>query len=187
MSDVTHILSRIESGDELAAGLLLPLLYDELRRLAAQKLAKERHGHTLNPTALVHEAYLRLVGSDSDKCSLGTRAHFLAAAAQTMRNILVDHARRRSALKRGGGMERVDCELADLESPLPDEELVALHDAMNQLAELDPIKARLVELRYFVGLSSDEAARILEISTATADRHWAFARAWLQTAVRGEN
>jgi RNA polymerase sigma factor (TIGR02999 family) len=186
MSDVTRILSQIESGDPLAIEQLLPLVYDELRQLAAQKLDHERSGHTLNPTALVHEAYIRLMGSDTNSFSPGTRAHFLAAAARAMRNVLIDHARRRNSLKRGGELSKVDCELAELAAPIPDDELLALHEALERLAEMDPIKAQLVELRYFVGLTNDEAARILGISPATADRYWAFARAWLQTAVRGE-
>jgi RNA polymerase sigma factor (TIGR02999 family) len=185
MTDVTHILSQIEAGDPSAAEELLPLVYDELRRLAAQKLATEKPGQSLDPTGLVHEVYLRLFGSNSHASSLDTRGHFLAAAAQGMRRILIDRARRRNAQKRGGGLKREDLELAELSAPMPDDELLALHEALERLAELDPAKARLVELRYFVGLTGDEAARVLGISPATADRNWAYARAWLQTEVRG--
>jgi RNA polymerase sigma factor (TIGR02999 family) len=184
MTDVTRILSQIEDGDPSAADELLPLVYDELRRLAAQKLATEKPGQSLDPTGLVHEVYLRLFGSNSYASSLDTRGHFLAAAAQGMRRILIDRARRRNSQKRGGGLKRQDMELTELTAPMPDDELLALHEALEQLTELDPLKARLVELRYFVGLTGDEAARVLGISPATADRNWAYARAWLKTAVR---
>ncbi|MEQ1906199.1 MAG: ECF-type sigma factor [Pirellulaceae bacterium] len=184
MTEITRILNQIEDGDPSAAEELLPLVYDELRRLAAQMLATENPGQSLDPTGLVHEAYLRLFGSNSHANSLDTRGHFLAAAAQGMRRILIDHARRRNSQKRGGGLKRQDMELAELTAPMPDDELLALHEALEQLGKLDPLKARLVELRYFGGLTGDEAARVLGISSATADRCWAYARAWLQTAVR---
>ena len=182
MSEVTRILSAIEQGDPHAAEQLLPLVYDELRRLAAQKLAQEKPGQTLEATALVHEAYLRLVGA-AEPCVYRDRRHFFAAAASAMRRILIDQARRKQTEKHGGGRPRR--ELADLAAPQPDDELLALNEALEQLAAEDPVKARLVELRYFAGLTNDQAADVLRISPSTADRHWAYARAWLQTAVRG--
>lgn len=182
MTAVTQILARIEQGDPQAAEQLLPLVYSELRKLAAEKLARERPGQTLEPTALVHEAYLRLVGVAEPR-AYRDRRHFFAAAAGAMRRILVDQARRKVTEKRGGGRARQ--ELTDLAAPRLDDELLALHEALEQLASEDPLKARLVELRYFIGLTSDQAADVLGISASTADRHWAYARAWLQTAVRG--
>lgn len=182
MSSVTQVLERIELGDPTAAEQLLPLVYGELRKLAAEKLARERPGQTLEPTALVHEAYVRLVGAAEPR-AYRDRRHFFAAAAGAMRRILVDQARRKLTEKRGGGRARQ--ELTDLAAPQPDDELLALHEALKQLAGEDPLKARLVELRYFIGLTSDQAADVLGISASTADRHWAYARAWLQTAVRG--
>jgi RNA polymerase sigma factor (TIGR02999 family) len=182
MSEVTQILSAIEQGDPHAAGQLLPLVYEELRKLAAQKLAREAPGHTLDATALVHEAYLRLVGED-DQGRWNDRGHFFAAAAQAMRRILVDNARRKRARKRGDGLQRQPLEA--VAAPELDEEVVALDEALQKLAETDPIKAKLVELRYFAGLTGEQAAKVLDISPATADRHWAYARAWLRTEVRG--
>jgi RNA polymerase sigma factor (TIGR02999 family) len=182
MSDVTHILSAIEQGDPHAAEQLLPLVYDELRKLAAQKLALEKPGQTLQATALVHEAYLRLVGPDQSR-SYKDRIHFFAAAATSMRRILIDNARRKQTHKRGGEAQRQ--QLADAAAPEPDENLLALDEALKKLAVTDPAKARLVELRYFAGLTSDQAAQVLSISTSTADRHWAYARAWLQAEIRG--
>jgi RNA polymerase sigma factor (TIGR02999 family) len=182
VSDVTHLLSAIEAGDPHAARELLPLVYDELRRLAAQQLAREAPGQTLDATALVHEAYLRLVGP-ADARRWADRGHFFAAAAQAMRRILIDSARRKLAQKRGGGLTRQPLEA--VAAPGPDEELVALDEALQKLAALDPLKARLVELRYFAGLTGEQAAAALGISPTTADRHWAYARAWLQTEVRG--
>jgi RNA polymerase sigma factor (TIGR02999 family) len=179
MSDVTQILSQIELGDPAAAEALLPLIYDELRKLAAAKLAQEKPGQTLQATALVHEAYLRLVGSRTYR----DRRHFFASAATAMRHILVDAARAKRCEKRGGIRERKPLE--DVADHLPDDELLALHEALEQLAAEDPLKARLVELRYFAGLTGDQAAEVLEISPSSADRHWVFARAWLQTKVRG--
>ncbi len=182
MNEVTRILSAIEQGDPLAAEQLLPLVYNELRGLAAQKLAQEKPGQTLQPTALVHEAYLRLVVHD-DSRRWNDRGHFFAAAAQAMRRILVESARRKRAKKRGDGLARQP--LDGVAAPGPDEELLALDEALQKLAESDPTKARLVELRYFAGLTGDQAAKALGISTATADRHWAYARAWLRNEVRG--
>jgi RNA polymerase sigma factor (TIGR02999 family) len=182
MSDVTRILSQIESGDPVAAEQLLPLVYDKLRKLAAAKLSQEKPGQTLQATALVHEAYVRMVGSETPR-TYRDRNHFFAAAATAMRRILVDAARAKRTEKRGGNCERK--QLEDIAIPLPDDELLALHEALEQLAADDPLKARLVELRYFAGLTGDQAADVLGISASSADRHWAFARAWLQTKVRG--
>jgi RNA polymerase sigma factor (TIGR02999 family) len=182
VSDVTQILDALAGGDPQAASQLLPLVYDELRRLAAQQLAHEAPGQTLDATALVHEAYLRLVGPADERRWEG-RGHFFAAAAQAMRCILIDSARRKLAQKRGGGLTRQP--LDPVAAPGPDEELVALDEALQKLAALDPLKARLVELRYFAGLTGEQAAAALGISPTTADRHWAYARAWLQTEVRG--
>jgi RNA polymerase sigma factor (TIGR02999 family) len=182
MSDVTRILTAIEQGDPQAAAQLLPLVYDELRKLAARKLAQEKPGQTLDATALVHEAYMKLVGQDSPR-SFTDRTHFFAAAAAAMRHILIDNARRRLTQKRGGGMQQVD--LDALAAPAPDDELLALDEALAKLAEIDPVKGKLVELRYFAGLTGEEAAEVLGISPSTADRHWAYARAWLQAEARG--
>jgi RNA polymerase sigma factor (TIGR02999 family) len=182
MSDVTRILSQIEQGDSQAAEQLLPVVYDELRILAAAKLAHEKPGQTLQATALVHEAWLRLAGSNARQ-GFSDRAQFFAAAASAMRRILIDRARRRKTEKRGGQRDREP--LDGLAAPETDEELLALNEALARLAEQDPQKARLVELRYFVGLTGEEAAEVLGISASTADRHWVFARAWLQTQVLG--
>jgi len=182
MSEVTRILSAIEQGDPLAAEQLLPLVYDELRNLAAAKLAQEKPGQTLQATALVHDAYLRLVGSETHR-TYRDRSHFFASAATAMRRILVDSARAKRSDKRGGMYHRKPLE--DIAAPLPDDELLALHEALDQLAAEDPLKAQLVELRYFAGLTADQAADVLGISASSADRHWVFARAWLQTKVRG--
>jgi RNA polymerase sigma factor (TIGR02999 family) len=178
MTDVTHILSAIGQGDPHAAEQLLPLLYDELRRLAAQKLAQEKPGQTLQATALVHEAYLRLVDVERVQ-HWDSRGHFFAAAAEAMRRILVDNARRHHAQKRGGGLERID--LPELARSADEDrvDLVALDDALKQLEEQHPQKAQVVKLRFFAGCSLEETARLLGISRATAQRHWAYARAWL--------
>jgi RNA polymerase sigma factor (TIGR02999 family) len=182
MSDVTRILSQIESGDPSAAEQLLPLVYEELRKLAAAKLAQEKPGQTLQATALVHEAYVRMVGSETNR-TYRDRSHFFASAATAMRRILVDSARAKRTEKRGGIRERQPLE--DVVAPLPDDELLALHEALDQLAAEDALKAQLVELRYFAGLTGDQAADVMGISPSSADRHWVFARAWLQTKVRG--
>jgi RNA polymerase sigma factor (TIGR02999 family) len=186
MSHVTEILGQIEAGDEHAAKKLLPLVYDELRKLAAAKLAHENPGQTLQATALVHEAYLRLVG-DAGHGSAATnesgwngRGHFFGAAAEAMRRILIMNARRRNAQKRGGGCERIELDPDLLPAADRDERLLALDEALVRLEERHPEKARLVKLRFFAGLSGADAAAAMEISDATADRHWAFARAWLQ-------
>jgi RNA polymerase sigma factor (TIGR02999 family) len=182
MSDLTQLLNAVADGDAHAADQLLPLVYDELRRLAAHHLAGEKPGQTLDATALVHEAYLRLIGHKDPRSYRDCR-HFFAAAATAMRRILIENARRKRTQKRGGDRQRQP--LDGLAAPMPDEELLALDEALEQLAAQDPQKARLVELRYFAALTGDEAAQVLGISAATADRHWAYARAWLQTAVRG--
>jgi RNA polymerase sigma factor (TIGR02999 family) len=181
MSQVTCILSAIEQGDPSAAAQLLPLVYDELRRLAAQKLAREKPGHTLEATALVHEAYLRLVGRQEPRC-YRDRSHFFAAAAAAMRRILIENVRRKRTQKRGGDWKRQPLEA--VAAPEPDEELLAVDEALQRLAAIDPKKAKLVELRYFAGLTGEQAAEVLGISATTADRHWAYARAWLQAEVR---
>lgn len=178
MNDVTQILSQIEQGDPTAAEQLLPLVYDELRKLAAAKLANEKPGQTLQATALVHEAYLRLAGEDRSGPWKGRR-QFFAAAAEAMRRILVESARRKKSEKRGGGLERQVFELQQLEARRPPDEVLALHEALDLLAETAPTKAELVKLRYFVGLTIPEVAEILDISPSNIDRQWAYARAWL--------
>ena len=182
MSDVTRILSAIEQGDAGAASQLLPLIYDELRKLAAQKLAHEQPGQTLQATALVHEAYIRLVGNEPKKPWDG-RGHFFAAAAEAMRRILVDRARDRRRQKRGGGRKRVRIDLDALMHEPPGDDLLALDDALTKLAIEDPDGAELVRLRTFAGLTLAEAADIMGIGKRTADRYWAFARAWLCDAL----
>jgi len=179
MNEVTRILSAIEQGDPHAAEQLLPLMYEELRKLAARRLAEEKPGQTLQATALVHEAYLRLV--DVDKAQhWNSRGHFFGAAAEAMRRILVENARQKKAAKRGGQYQRVDIETAALAARQRDDKLLALDEALAKLEKHDPLKARLVNLRWFAGLSIKEAAAILGVSTATADRYWVYARAWLQ-------
>jgi RNA polymerase sigma factor (TIGR02999 family) len=184
MADVTHILAAIEAGDPKAASALLPLVYDELRTLAAARLASEAPGNTLQPTALVHEAYLRLVGP-AGAARWENRGHFFAAAAEAMRRILVDAARRKRREKHGGDRHRVDLDDAPAAAPDPRHDLVALDAALTRLVAEDPQAARLVELRHFAGLSVPEAAEALGISPRTADRVWAFARAWLHRELTG--
>jgi RNA polymerase sigma factor (TIGR02999 family) len=187
MSDVTRILSAIEHGDPHAAEQLLPLVYDELRKLAAAKLAQEKPGQTLQATALVHEAYLRLVDGEKDH-PWDSRGHFFAAAAEAMRRILIDQARHRNSQKQGGGLRRVELEAGALLA-VPEEDaaqdLLALDEALGQFEQEDPDKARLVKLRYFAGLSLAEAAEALGISVATAKRQWVYARSWLYGKVHG--
>lgn len=185
MSDITQMLEAIAHGDRLAADELLPVVYDELRLLAARRLAQEKQGLTLQPTALVHEAYLRLTGNDAEQQWDG-RGHFFAAAAEAMRRILIDNARHRKRLKRGG--ERVRVELDDVAAIVeaPEEELLDLDDALTALAAEDSVKAELVKLRFYAGLSVEQAAECLDISRATADRYWSFARAWLYERLHGE-
>jgi RNA polymerase sigma factor (TIGR02999 family) len=178
MSDVTRILSAIELGDSYAAEQLLPFVYDELRKLAAQKLAQEKPGQTLQATSLVHEAYLRLV--DVEKAQhWKSRGHFFAAAAEAMRRILVEQARRKSRLKHGRQHQRVDIDSGCLMSEAPSLDLLALDEALSRLANTEPAKAELVKLRFFAGLTMPEAAAALEISLATAERYWTFAKSWL--------
>ncbi len=204
MSNVTRILSQIESGDPKAAEQLLPLVYDELRKLAAAKLAHEKPGQTLQATALVHEAYLRLVGpagpagpeppidaADSARSrpaggTYNSRGHFFAAAAEAMRRILVDQARRRNAAKRGGVARREELDESRLELPRPPNELLAVHDLLDRLAEADPVAASLVKLRFFVGLNTTEVAEVLGISVRAAHDRWAYARAWLHQRIAVE-
>jgi RNA polymerase sigma factor (TIGR02999 family) len=182
MTDVTRILLDIEQGDPKAAEQLLPLVYNELRKFAAQKLAQERPGQTLQATALVHEAYLRLVDRDVPPEWNG-RAHFFRAAAEAMRHILVDRARGKQCLKRGGGRRQVDLELVAEVVEEPADEVEAIDAALEVFARHDPAKAELVKLRYFAGLSVEEAAEVLGISRATADRHWRYAKTWLYCAM----
>ena len=185
MNEVTRILSAIEQGDPSAAEQLLPLVYDELRKLAAQRLAGEEPGQTLQATALVHEAYLRLV--DADKAQQwNSRGHFFAAAAEAMRRILVENARRKRSRKHGGGRQRIDLADADPGYLANDDEILAIDDALEQLAAEDPQAARLVQLRYFGGLSVEEAAELLGIARSTAYEHWAYARASLRLKLQAD-
>ena len=178
MSDVTQILSQIESGNPAAAEQLLPLVYQELRKLAAAKLAQERPGQTLQATALVHDAYLRLVDGDQAQ-HWDSRGHFFAAAAEAMRRILVDKARQKLRPKHGGGCKRVDLDLACTLTEEPCDDILALDDLLNRFATIDPLKAELVKLRFFAGLTIPEAASVLGVSPATAERYWTYARVWL--------
>jgi len=183
VSEITHLLGRLEQGDANAAEELLPLVYEELRRLAASKMANEAPGQTLQPTALVHEAWLRLGGSEAP--SFQNRAHFFGAAAEAMRRILIERARRRVAAKRGAGAAMVDVDEIEIPSPLADDDqLLAVNEALEKFAALDPRKAELVKLRYFVGMSFDEAAAALGIAVPTAKQWWAYARAWLTVELR---
>ncbi len=183
MSDLTQILRAIEQGDPHAAGQLLPLVYDELRALAAQRLAREKPGQTLQPTALVHEAYLRLVGKGDGPHWEG-RGHFFAAAGEAMRRILVENARRKRSLKRGGGRRRLDLDVEQPAAIERSEPLLALDAALDRLEAHDPDKARLVKLRYFAGMTIEQAAETLAISVTTANRWWSYARAWLHEEIR---
>lgn len=187
MSGVTLILDQIEQGDPSAAEQLLPLVYDELRKLAAQKLAHEKPGQTLQATALVHEAYIRLVNDDKAQ-NWNSRRHFFAAAAEAMRRILIEHAREKARTKRGGGRHRVDIDAAALATTVTPDQLLAIDEALGRLALEDPAAAELVKLRYFAGLSIEEAGKTLAIPTTTAYRHWHFARAWLHSELMdGDN
>ena len=177
MSQVTHILERAQQGDRKAAEELLPLVYDELRRLAAARMAQEQAGQTLQPTALVHEAWLRLTGGE--QAAFDGRGHFFAAAAEAMRRILIENARRKGRLKRGGEWERVGLEKLDVAVTADDDTLLAVHEALNKLAGVDPVGAKLIELRFFAGLSNVDAAKVLGLAERTAKRTWAYARAWL--------
>ncbi len=182
MSEVTQILCAIEQGNPQAAEQLLPLVYDELRRLAAEKMAQEKPGQTLQATALVHEAYLRLVDVKNDQ-HWDSRGHFFAAAAEAMRRILIDRARRKRRTKHGANRQRLPLSDVELATESPAEQLLALDEALDRFATVDPVKAELVKLRYFAGLSEEEAAAALGISRATASRYWTYARAWLINAL----
>lgn len=179
MSETTRILHAMEQGDSRAAEQLLPLVYEELRKLAAQKLAHEKPGQTLQATALVHEAYLRLVGSDEGKPNWEGRGHFFAAAAESMRRILIEAARRKKSVKHGGGLHRHDPAEVHVTAPEIRDDVLALDEALEKLKLHDPVKAQLVQLRYFAGLTIEESATLLGLSPATAKRYWTYARAWL--------
>jgi len=185
VSEVTRILDAIQQGDPNAAGKLLPLVYEELRRLAAHKMAGEAAGHTLQPTALVHEAWLRLGAAHQQ--SWENRAHFFAAAAEAMRRILVDHARRKQSLKRGSGAEREELQESMLVLTAPPDELLAIHDALDKLALEDPAAAELVKLRYFVGMTMEETASALGLAPRSAERLWTYARVWLRREIRSSH
>jgi RNA polymerase sigma factor (TIGR02999 family) len=184
MNEVTRILNSVQNDDTAAINQLLPAVYEELRRLARHKMAGESSGHTLQPTALVHEAWLRLVSPGQQ--SWQNRAHFFTAAAEAMRRILVEHARRKLSLKRGGGVVREELEESRLEMKAPPDELLAVHEALDKLATEDTAAAELVKLRYFVGMTMEEAASALGLATRTAERTWTFARAWLKAEIRGQ-
>ena len=181
MSELTHILDRVQQGEGKAAEELLPLVYTELRKLAAAKMAHQPPGQTLQATALVHEAYLRLVASENQ--SWDHRGHFFAAAAEAMRHILVDNARRKQRAKHGGNLQRLDVDEIEIAAEPDDEKLLLVHEALDQLAAEDPVKAEMVKLHYFVGLTHAETAQVLNISEKTVRRHWNFARVWLYQAI----
>lgn len=182
MPDVTQLLHAIEAGEPKAAEQLLPLVYDELRRLAAGKMEREKPGQTLQATALVHEAWLRLAGSDPQRWD--SRRHFFAAAAESMRRILVEKARRRLRIRHGGGLERVDLDAVEIPGGVREEHLVAMDEALGRLARDEPSKAEVVKLRYFVGMTNRETAEALGLSEATVERHWSFAKAWLFSQIQ---
>ena len=186
MSEVTQMLTAIERGDPRAAEELLPLVYDELRCLAAQKLSQEKPGQTLQATALVHEAWLRLVESETGgaEAKWNGRRHFFGAAAEAMRRILVENARRKKSAKYGGGLQRVNWEEVERAEAVPPDQLLALDEALNELAATDPETVELIKLRFYAGLADEQAAEVLGVSRRTADRMWAFARAWLYKAIR---
>jgi RNA polymerase sigma factor (TIGR02999 family) len=182
MSDATLLLTAIEQGDRNAAGELLELVYDELRRLATSKMAREAPGQTLQPTALVHEAWLKLVGAKSPKFE--NRAHFFSAAAEAMRRILIDRARRKMTMRHGGGCERVVLEEQDLVAPNLDEQMLAVHEVLDKLATEHPQQAEVVKLRYFAGMTNEETAQVLGVSVATVKNYWTFARTWIFCEIR---
>jgi RNA polymerase sigma factor (TIGR02999 family) len=182
MKDLTQLLNAVEQGDPKAAEDLLPLVYNELRRLAAHKMAQEAPGQTLQATALVHEAWLRLGGGDQPQWQ--NRAHFFGAAAEAMRRILVEVARRKKRLKHGGGLERLEVETVELPAPMPDDELLALDEALTRLAQINPEAAESVKLCFFVDLTQEQAAKELGVSVSTVERLWAYSRAWLFRAMR---
>jgi len=182
MSDATLLLAAMEQGDPTAADKLLELLYEELRRLAASKMARETPGQTLQPTALVHEAWLRLVVSNNPQFE--NRAHFFSAAAEAMRRILIDRARRKLRLRHGGAMERVDVDEHEIAAPGDDEQLVAVHEALALLAKSHPLQAEVVKLRYFAGMTNEETAQALDVSVATVKNYWTFARTWIFNEIK---
>lgn len=184
MSDATRPQETTQPGSPQAAEELLPLVYGELRQLARRKMAREAPGQTLQATALVHEAWLRVAGTANPR--FGDRAHFFAAAAEAMRRILIDRARRRKALRHGGGQRPVDLEGIEIEAPATDDELLAVHDALERLVAIDPLKAEVVKLRFFVGLTNEKTAQVLGLSEPTVKRSWAHARAWLYREIHGE-
>lgn len=185
MSDVTRILQSISNGDERAAEELLPIVYDELRRLATRQMAKEPSGHTLQATALVHEAFLRLAGGVEQEWE--SRRHFFGAAAEAMRRILVDHARRKKRLRHGGGRKRVRLDDVDVPAPEPKEEVVQISEALEELAKEEPTVAELIKLRYFAGLTQGQTAELLGLASRTADRYWAYGKAWLHDWIQSQN
>jgi RNA polymerase sigma factor (TIGR02999 family) len=184
MNEVTRILSAMEKGEPHTAEQLLPLVYDELRKLAVHKLSQEKPGQTLEATALVHEAYLRLVDVEQPEHWNG-RGHFFAAAAEAMRRILVENARRKKRTKHGGDLERTEIEFVDLPTRMSDDDLLALHEALEKLAAADPVKAQLVTMRYFAGMTIEQASAVLSISRVTAHRYWTYARAYLHQQISG--
>src|SRR5262245_31033728 len=186
MSDVTSLLSAITQGDPHAAADLLPLVYDELRRLASQWLAQEAPGQTLRPTALVHGAYVRLTGTSGPEADWDSRRHFFAAAAEAMRRILVEKARRKQRHRHGGGRQRVELEMAESLVQAPSEDLLALDEALTRLTAHDPLKAEVVKLRFFAGLTMPEVAQSLDLSLTTAERYWTYARTWLYAELADE-
>jgi RNA polymerase sigma factor (TIGR02999 family) len=183
MSDFTTVLQAAQRGDPAAADELLPLVYGELRKLATARMAGEAAGHTLQPTALVHEAWLRLVGDANPK--FDGRAHFFAAAAESMRRILIDRARRKHAVRHGGGLEKIDLDGMELAAPENDDQLLAVYDALDKLAAHDHLQAEVVKLRYFVGMTNVEVAKVLGLSERTVKNYWAHARAWLFQEIKG--
>jgi RNA polymerase sigma factor (TIGR02999 family) len=183
LSEVTRILNAAEQGDPTAADQLLPLVYDELRRLAAQRMANEAAGHTLQPTALVHDAWLRLAGSDAN-VQFANRAHFFAAAAEAMRRILIERARRKGAGKRGGNWQRIDLDKVEIAADADDDTVLLVNEALEKLAQEDPKAAEVAKLRFFGGLTLEEAGQVLGVTKRTADRYWAFARVWLFDEMR---
>jgi RNA polymerase sigma factor (TIGR02999 family) len=182
MNDATQLLVSVGQGDSIAAEKLLELLYEELRRLAASKMARESPGHTLQPTALVHEAWLRMVGDRNP--TFENRAHFFSAAAEAMRRILIDRARRKLRFRHGGALERVDLDEHEIAAPGDDQQLVAVNEALDNLTKLHPVQAEVVKLRYFVGMTNEETAQALGVSVATVKNYWTFARTWIFNAIK---
>jgi RNA polymerase sigma factor (TIGR02999 family) len=184
MSDVTHVLQAIQQGDPKAADELLPLVYAELRKLAAYKMAHNAAGHTLQPTALVHEVWMRLVGSENP--TFENRAHFFAAAAEAMRHLLIDNARRKLARRHGGGLQRVDFDNVDLAMPADEDHLLAVNNALDRLASISPVQAQVVKLRFFVGMTAAESAEVLGLSERTVKQYWSHAKTWLYREIQSK-